>query len=112
MADVKAFLAEYQANMKKALAIAPDAPKAFGGMFAALMKEGRLSVKTKELIAVGIAIETRCTECIYLHIQKCLDAGATPEEIMEAAGVAVMMRGGPAYTQLPKVAEAIEALKK
>jgi hypothetical protein len=29
---------------------------------------------------------------------------------MDAAGVAVMMGGGPAYTQMPKVSEALMAL--
>ena len=31
---------------------------------------------------------------------------------METAGVAVMMQGGPTYTYLPKVVEALEGLER
>lgn len=48
--------------------------------------------------------------CINLHVQKCLDAGNSPAEILEAASVAVMMQGGPAYTHIPVAMEALEAL--
>ena len=110
--EVKAFLDDYNAYMKKAQELSAGEARAFGGMFQALMKEGTLSVKVKELIALAIGVETRCEPCIYLHVEKCLHAGATPTEIMEATGVAVMMRGGPAYTQIPRVAKAIEELSE
>ena len=44
------------------------------------------------------------------HVKKCLDLGATKEEILDAASVAVMMQGGPSFTYLPKVLQALEAL--
>ena len=37
------------------------------------------------------------------------NAGATKEEILEAAGVAVMMQGGPGYVHLPLIIKALEA---
>ena len=76
------------------------------------MKEGVLSVREKELIALAIGMAVRCDPCINLHVQKCLEAGATREQILEAASVAVMMQGGPTFTYLPKVVEALEALEK
>lgn len=108
--SVRDFLEDYHAFMRKAKQVYPEASRAFGGMFEKLMKGGALSPKVKELIALGISVESRCRPCIYLHVQKSLDMGATPQEVMEAAGVAVMMRGGPAYTQLPSVAKALEEL--
>lgn len=86
----------------------PDIAKAFGGLFQTLMKEGALSVREKELIALGIGIAMRCEPCIYSHVEKCLKSGATPDQILEAAGVAVVMQGGPAYTYMPEVIRAIE----
>lgn len=88
----------------------PEIAKAFGPFFQALMKDGALSVKVKELIALGIGVAVRCEPCIYLHVEKSLQAGATPEEIMEAAGVAVMMGGGPVSTYAPAVAAALDHL--
>ncbi len=79
--------------------------KAFGPLFQSLMKEGALSVKQKELIALGVAVAVKCEPCITAHTEKCLAAGATKAELMEAAGVAVVMGGGPAYTHAPIVAK-------
>ena len=88
----------------------PDAIKNFGGLFQAIMKDGALSLKQKELIALAAGLAVRCEPCIILHVQKCLDAGASKEEILEAASVVIMMQGGPSYTYVPKVVEALEAL--
>ncbi len=66
------------------------------------MDRGRFSVdvKTKELISVAIAAYNRCEYCIVYHVYKAFEAGATKEEILDAAMVAVAFGGGPsmAYT--------------
>ena len=74
------------------------------------MHGGTLDVKQKELIALGIGIAVRCEPCIYSHVQSAVKAGATRAEILDAAGVALMMSGGPGYTYLPRVVEALDAL--
>ena len=91
---------------------APEIGRAFGPFFQGLMKEGALSVKQKELIALGIGVAVRCEPCIYLHVEKSLHAGATSAEIMETAGVAVMMGGGPASTYATIVAAALDHFEK
>ena len=83
----------------------------FAGLFNKTMAEGVLTVKQKELVAMGIAVTKQCEPCIKLHVKKCLDAGATREEILEATGVAVMMEGGPAYTHIPMVIESLDELE-
>ncbi|MBN8643691.1 MAG: carboxymuconolactone decarboxylase family protein [Planctomycetes bacterium] len=87
----------------------PEIAKGFGGMFQALMGSGALTVREKELVALGIAISQRCEPCIWSHTEKCMKAGATPEQVREVAQVAVVMGGGPTYTYVPKVLEAVEA---
>lgn len=98
------------AAMKPVRAAMPDLLKAFGGLHQASMQPGALSLAEKELIALGIGLSVRCENCIYAHIQAALKAGATREQILEAAGVAVLMQGGPTYTYLPRVTEALDAL--
>jgi AhpD family alkylhydroperoxidase len=110
--DVKAFYEKFSKDIEKMKQSTPDAMKGFGTLFQAVMKPGALPTKQKELIALGIGVAQRCSPCIALHVQKCADAGATREEILEAASVAVMMQGGPAYTHLPYVLDALEALGK
>jgi AhpD family alkylhydroperoxidase len=86
----------------------PELAKSFGGLFVQTMKDGALSVKQKELIALGIAVAQRCELCIRMHVKKCVSAGCQKNEILEAAGVAVLMQGGPAYMYLSCVLDAIE----
>lgn len=88
-----------------------DAAKAFGALFQGIMRDssadGGLSGKQKELIALAIGVASRCESCIYAHVEKCLKMGASSREVMDAASVAVMMGGGPMYTYLPVVSEAL-----
>lgn len=97
------------AAMKEA---APEIGRAFGGMFQKLMGEGALSVREKEMIALAIGLALRCEACIYAHLEKALHAGATREQILELAGVLVMMQGGPGYVYVPKVVEALAELER
>lgn len=110
-ASADSFYESWSARMGAAKARAPEIGKAFAPFFQGLMRDsgdGGLSAKHKELIALGIGVAVRCDHCIYTHVEKCLKLGATPKEVMDAVGVAVMMGGGPAYTYLAVVAEALE----
>jgi len=62
-----------------------------------VMEDGKVKTKEKELIAMGIAVGLRCLPCIYAHTSAALNMGATPEEVMEAASVAILMAGGRAW---------------
>jgi AhpD family alkylhydroperoxidase len=87
-----------------------DLLKGFSGLHQAAMKPGSLDVREKELIALGIGMAVRCENCIYAHTRAAIKAGATREQVLEAAGVAVLMAGGPTYTYLPRVTEALDVL--
>jgi AhpD family alkylhydroperoxidase len=111
-ADAAKFFEQWQKDQVKMKERVPDILRGFGGLFQAVMKEGALSVREKELIALGIGLAVRCVPCINLHVEKALQAGATPEQILEAAGVAVMMQGGPTFTHVPHVIHALEHLRE
>jgi AhpD family alkylhydroperoxidase len=108
--DAAAFYESWPSRMSHAKASTPDAVKGFVALHQSVMKPGAMSVRDKELVALGIGLALRCEPCIYAHVQAALKAGATREQVIETAGVAVMMQGGPAYTYLPKVVEALDAL--
>ena len=86
----------------------PDQMEAFKELSASIAKDGALSAKTKELIALALGIKSQCSYCIALHVKKSLDMGITGEEILEAAWVAVLMGGGPAMMYISEVKDAIE----
>jgi len=68
----------------------------FANLHKAAMTGGALDAKTKELIAIGIAVGIHCDPCVAYHVHDALKAGATRAEVLEAVGVAIMMGGGPA----------------
>ena len=109
--ETKEFFEKFKNDVTKMKEQAPDTVNGFMGMFGKIMKDGALSLREKELVALGIGVAQRCMPCIRLHVQKCLDAEATKEQILEAASVAVMMGGGPAYTHIPVVIDTLEELK-
>jgi len=43
---------------------------------------------------------------------QCRWHGVTREQVLEAASVAVMMQGGPGFTYMPVVMDALDALKR
>lgn len=91
----------------------PDVSGAFYALHdTVVMKEGNLSIKEKEFIALGIAISARCEHCIYFHTAQAKMSGATDEEILEAASVAVYMGGGPSFSYIKYVMDALEELSK
>jgi len=76
----------------------PDAMKAFGAFDAAVMADGALSKKTKELIAVAVALTTQCQYCLTIHSELANKAGATEAELAEVTFVAAALRAGAAIT--------------
>jgi AhpD family alkylhydroperoxidase len=57
---------------------------------------GALDIRTKELIALAIAVSKECDGCIAAHAHAAVHHGATPAEAAEAIGVTFLMNGGPA----------------
>ena len=89
------------ANMKKLKAmkeLAPEPMAAFDALNAAVFKDGALTVKVKELIAVAVAVTTQCPYCSDAHVKKAKAAGATEAELTEATMVAAALRAGGAVT--------------
>jgi len=109
--ECKEFFEKFKSDVVKMKQQIPDTVNGFATMFSKIMKDGALTLREKELVALGIGVAQRCVPCIRAHVQKSLDVGATREQILEAASVAVMMGGGPAYTHVPVVIETLEALQ-
>ena len=102
-------LFEYMAKFSEKL---PEAGSGFMNFMGAIMQDGKLGSKEKELITVGIAVGLRCVPCIYAHTKSALSLGATEEEVLEAASVAIAMGGGPAMAHVAEVMKAIEAFSE
>lgn len=112
MSEAKEFYEKIGGRMEKMKKDLPAMSAGFGALFGKVMTDGALGLREKELVALGIAVAANCKACIAAHTKKCLEAGASREQILEAAAVAVVMGGGPAYMHVPEVIEALEALGK
>ena len=87
---------------------APDVMKAFGAMAQAATAPKALDTKTKELVALGIAVATRCDPCITFHVESARKHGATRDEILETVGMAIYMGAGPSVMYAAQAVEAYD----
>lgn len=88
----------------------PDVMRAYQGLMTAASREGALSTKTKELMALAIGITSKCEGCLVFHIQNAIKHGATREEVVEAISVAIEMGGGPSTVYGGKALAAFDQL--
>ena len=68
-----------------------------------------LGAKTRELIALAVAVTRQCDGCIVIHTDAALKQGATREEIAEALGVAIAVNAGAALIYSTRVLDAYAA---
>jgi AhpD family alkylhydroperoxidase len=73
----------------------PAVMEALRGLQAAATGDGILDTKTKKLMMVAVTATLRCELCLREQVKGALQLGATREEILEAAGVAILIGGGP-----------------
>jgi len=69
--------------------------QSFVDLEAKTYKDGELTKKQKELIAIGISIVINCEPCLEWHIKQAINDSATEGEIIEAIEVGIEMSGGP-----------------
>ena len=79
----------------------PDTWAGFGQMHQHAVADGALPARMKELIALAIAVDEGCEGCIAYHAAGAARRGASEAEVVEALGVALLMRGGPASVHAP-----------
>jgi AhpD family alkylhydroperoxidase len=80
----------------------PDVLSGYAAMQRAVLVDGALPARIKELIALAIAVTRECDGCIAAHALGAARRAATEEEVAEALGVAIMMNGGPGTVWAPR----------
>lgn len=91
----------------------PKLAEQFNSFTEECFKEGTLSKKQKQLIALGISLYSQDEYCIIYHIKGCLDQGASEQEIFEAVGVTAAFGGGTTMSQaVTLVQECMQELKQ
>jgi AhpD family alkylhydroperoxidase len=76
--------------------LSPDIVAGYTQISDAGAKTARLDAKTRELIALAVAVTRECDGCIAVHTDAAIKEGATREEVLEALGVAIAANAGTA----------------
>jgi|LSQX01.2.fsa_nt_gb AhpD family alkylhydroperoxidase len=77
-----------------------------------LYKDGVLSGKMKRIVGIAVAIRTGSLSCLVNQTKNAVELGATKEEIMEAAAVAIAMGGKSTIEYGARVIRVLEELEK
>ena len=86
----------------------PETWAGFVSTHQAAMADGAVPGRLKEVVALAISVAKRCEPCIAHHAKAAARAGASPEEVAELLGVALLMEGGPASVYAPMAWDAYQ----
>lgn len=71
---------------------------------------GALPAKTKELMGLVASMVLRCNDCIFYHIDRSIQEGATKEELYESFNIALIVGGSIVIPHLRYAFEVTEEL--
>jgi AhpD family alkylhydroperoxidase len=90
--EVRKELAEPQRHLHEDI---PEVMESYATMQRAVIADGALPAKVKELMALAIGASKQCDGCVAAHAAGAARQHATEDEVAEAMGVVVLMNGGP-----------------
>ena len=108
----RGLLQQLGAEGRELRALIPDVYNGFGELHKAAFADGEVDKKTKELIALAVAIVLKCDGCIASHARGAALAHATEKEVAETIGVAISMSGGPGTVYGPRALSAFRDFAK
>jgi len=103
-------LSDLRGDLRNLNGAIPDTAKAFGALGKTVKEGGVLEFKHKEYVALGIAIATKCEDCIMLHSEALARVGASREEVADVAAMSIQMGGGPAMMYAAKALKYFDEL--
>lgn len=104
---------EYRTRMNQRVLEKADVNlKRFWALDASSYQEGKLSVKTKEMLGLVSSMVLRCDDCIRYHLGNCCEAGVTTDELMEIFMIANLVGGSIVIPHTRRALEYWEELVK
>jgi len=83
----------------------PEINQKFVDFYRQVFKDGVLSLKLKELIALAVSLGAGCEPCYETHLEKAKKLGNSDEEIREAIAVAELVAAGKVRIMVERVEE-------
>jgi AhpD family alkylhydroperoxidase len=85
--------------------------KRFFALDSAAYRDGALPGRTKELLGLAASAVLRCNDCIDYHLDQCVQAGWSDEELHDALNVALVVGGSIVIPHLRHAFETIDLLR-
>ena len=104
------FIDEMNDDLRELNKTLPETTKAFSALTRTAKEGGVLDLRTKEFVAIAIAVATRCDPCIGFHVRALAKAGGTREELAEVLAMSIQMGGGPSLMYAAKALAAWDQL--
>jgi AhpD family alkylhydroperoxidase len=109
MHDWNGYRQQVVAGVGELAKLSPDTVRGYVTLGGAGAKTEKLDAKTRELIALAVAVSIRCDGCITVHAEAARKLGITKEEIAEALGVATSINAGAAIVYSTRTLDAFDA---
>jgi len=71
---------------------------------------GALPAKMKELMGLVASMVLRCNDCIFYHLDRSIEEGATKQELYEAMNIALIVGGSIVIPHLRYAFECVEEM--
>ena len=86
----------------------PEVLKSLYAFRRKVFKDGALSAKEKELIALALSCSIKCEKCFDHHAEEAKKCGATEDEMLEAIEVAMYLTGPSAMIWTENIDKVID----
>ncbi|HMM41077.1 MAG TPA: carboxymuconolactone decarboxylase family protein [Thermomicrobiales bacterium] len=85
--------------------------KRFFRLDSAAYEQGALDPRTKELLGLVASAVLRCDDCVDYHLDQCIDAGVSDDELYDALNVALVVGGSIVIPHLRHAVESIDLIR-
>ena len=106
MLDWNAYRTQIGDGVADLAKLSPDTVRGYTTIGGAGRKTGNFDEKTRELIALAVAVSLRCDGCITVHAAAARRHGASEDELAEALSVAIGVNAGAALVYSARTLEA------
>lgn len=72
--------------------------------------DGKIPARFKEMMGLVGSMVLRCNDCIFYHLNRCIDAGVSEEELHEAMNIALVIGGSIVIPHLRFAVEKMDVL--
>lgn len=83
----------------------------FFALDARAYEAGALDGRTKELLGLSCSLVLRCDDCVTYHVIRCVEEGATDDQMLDAMNVALVVGGSIIIPHLRRAVQTLDEIR-